>query len=716
MCGIAGVLRIDKSGGIPPAHHDSIPESWLDILDDSIRHRGPDGTGRFRDRVVRPDGTTVDVAFVHRRLSIIDHQNGAQPMVHVQGQGLLPPSGTGFQPVTTTPSPSPLSIDATTLPEGADLVAVAFNGCIYNHRELRAELEAEGCRFHTDHADTEVLIHGWRAWGEAMVSRLRSMHAFMLWDRRRADLLISSDRFAQKPLLLGRNADDPRDADLFVFSSVAPGVVRVLELADPHEAPLLNRLHTAANITYGHAGSATPWDRVVALPPHVAAMVIGSLDQAEPDGDPLQRRLDHDDEDRVLPKRPMPRFRLATKRTIEKRTLGPLDDLLAGVVADHLDADVPVACLLSGGVDSSLIAHYARQALGGLTTVCVRMPDPRYDESEHARLVADHLGTDHIEVDADPDAAADLVHLIEQLGLPFGDSSLLPTYWACRAAGGVAPVLLSGDGGDEMFVGYDRHIAGGRLAELCGMMLPMLIAGLIPTAALPRRDPKAKTTRLARFILAARRASYDSMLAIYPAPDAARLLGQAAWKPEFFTLPGSPYEAALLDREFTLPGDYLRKVDTASMAVPVETRAPFLDDRVRRASDEIGEQHTDRGRKGMLRRLARGHLPKSIVNRAKQGFAIPIGEWFRSDFGSLRQLLYDHLESADPFPGLAEAGLIVNMSFVHKMWCQNDAAGEASPNPWHGRDHGQRLYMLLVLSIWCRWLARIGPSPARPGG
>ncbi len=750
MCGIAGVLKIYKPGRAPPGHRESIPDAWLDILDDSIKHRGPDGSGRFRDRATRPDGTVVDVALVHRRMSIIDHAGGAQPMVHVRrAEGsdelIQPPiasdiflegaprasegtdvhAGLGnpdsprlrdglFSGGTGVSPPSPPTIDATEI-HNPDLVAVAFNGCIYNHRRLRAELEAEGHRFHTDHTDTEVLIHGWRAWGKMMIPRLRSMHAFMLWDRQRANMLISSDRFAQKPLLIGRNADRYRDADLFVFSSAAPGLVRVLALADPYEAPLISGFNSAANITYGHAGSCTPWDRVIVLPPYVAAVVLSSLDRTGTDGDPLQRRLDHDDEDRILPKRPMHSFQLASKRTIEKRTIGPLDDLLADVVIDHLDADVPVACLLSGGVDSSLISHYAKQALGDLTTVCVRMPDPRYDESEHARLVADHLGTDHVEVDADPDAASDLVHLIEMLGLPFGDSSLLPTYWACRAAGAVAPVLLTGDGGDEMFVGYDRHMVAGRLNELSMLLVPVLIARLIPTVILPQRDPKAFSTRLARLILALRRASYVSLLSIFPAPDAARLLGKDARKPAWFSLPGSPYEAALLDRRHTLPGDYLRKVDIASMAVPVETRAPFLDDRVRRASDEIGEQLTARGRKGLLRMLARRHLPRSIVDRSKQGFAIPIGEWFRDDFGGMRQLLYDHLESADPFPGLAEAGLEIRMPFVRRMLREHDAAGEAPLNPWHGRDHTQRLYMLLVLSIWAKWLHRIGPAPSPRG-
>src|SRR5512141_94020 len=134
MCGIAGILRVHPPGAPPPPEV-AIPESWLDILDDSIKHRGPDGQGRFRDRAVRADGTVVDVALVHRRLAIIDLKDGHQPMVSPRGRN-----------------------------EGEGLVAVVFNGCIYNHRELRKELQAAGHRFETDHSDTEVLVHGWREW------------------------------------------------------------------------------------------------------------------------------------------------------------------------------------------------------------------------------------------------------------------------------------------------------------------------------------------------------------------------------------------------------------------------------------------------------------------------------------------------------------------------------------------------------------------------
>lgn len=153
----------------------------------------------------------------------------------------------------------------------------------------------------------------------------------------------------------------------------------------------------------------------------------------------------------------------------------------------------------------------------------------------------------------------------------------------------------------------------------------------------------------------------------------------------------------------------MRKADTATMALALEARNPFLETELSRRAlaTPLSVLMPNGERKGLLKQVARKYLPPEIVDRPKQGFAIPIGDWFRNDFGAMRQLLHDHLESQNPFPGLAEAGVNINMAFVRRMLREHDAAGESSPNPWHGRDHSQRLYMLLVLSIWTKWLDRV---------
>lgn len=738
MCGIGGVLRIYNPGESVPPHHESIPESWLDTLDESIKHRGPDGEGRFRDRAIRDDGTTVDIALVHRRLSIIDHAGGAQPMVHVRhpdgaGELLKPPppldptheralsvsdgptadasahpteahrSHSGLFPSDDRTIQPPHTIDATTLPQGTDLVAVAFNGCIYNHRELRSELEALGHRFETDHADTEVLIHGWRQHSHKLPEHLTSMHAFAIWNRANAELLMHRSSYGERPLYFGVG---PRDGDfMLAFGSAVPGVRGVLRKATRESLPL-NQLRTAEWIALGFGEPTTPFHEIYNIHPG------SGFGNTQPTGKPRSRVQDifnawtgtDKAEDTDLPKRPMRSFALTTAKALKSRTLDAVDGILAEAVLQRLEADTPIACLLSGGIDSALITKYAHDAIGDLPAITVKMPDLRLDESESAAETARHLGVRHIIATPDTNAATDLVDLIESLGLPFGDSSLLPTYWACRAAAEHADVLLTGDGGDEMFTGYQRHMVP-KYNSILGI-IGSVPAWITPAGLLPGRDPSGKGERTRRFILAIRRQSYDSLLSIFPAPDAARLLGKTAHKPQWFSMPDSPFEAARFDRVFTLPGDYLRKVDTAAMRIPVETRAPFLDPRVAAAADRIGEHLTIGGRKFILRSLAERHLTTEIINRPKQGFAIPIGEWFRSDFGGLRQLLHDHLHSQDPFPGLADAGVEINTGFVDRMLREHDAAGERSINPWHGRDHSQRLYMLLVLSIWSRWLDR----------
>ncbi|MEL6395635.1 MAG: asparagine synthetase B [Planctomycetota bacterium] len=700
MCGIAGILRTwspGDSGGGPPPHLESIPESWLDVLDESIKHRGPDGAGRFRDRSVRADRTVVDVAFVHRRLSIIDHAGGHQPMVH-DGERLRP---------DLTYGPGETPIVASELEPDRRVVAVVFNGCIYNHRELRAELEAEGHRFETDHSDTEVLVHGWREWGWDLQEWIEneSTAAASIWDRDSSTLIGATDFFGERPLWYGSDGISLGDRTYdestpIFFSSVLTGIVPLLS------RPIPSRRSIPKWLGFGHHPTLGPIDQSCHSARRLFSAIYSDADPNEHDREAARREATARDAiDRRFGKslaEPEQRRLLAwsTKALADDR-VGPIDTLIRECVIDRLDADRPIAALLSGGIDSSIVCAHAHRLTGSLKTVCVRMSDPRFDESDAARQVAEHLGTDHATIDCEPSAAGDLVHLIEQTGIPLGDSSLLPTYWACRAASTIAPVLLTGDGGDELFVGYQRYFAFSGKWEILTSIVPVL--GLFEPL-LPERNPRSWSTLAARLLRAYRRMSYNSLLAIFEAPDASRLLAAKAELPDAFTQEEKPWVARHADFDFTLPGDYLRKVDSASMSVPVETRAPFLDRRLLLATQQLKRLLVAHGRKGLLKQVARRYLPDRIVDRPKRGFAIPISEWFRTDYGGMRQLLYDHLESAEPFPGLAEAGVELNMAFVRTMLREHDKAGEASLNPWHGRDHGQRLYMLLVLSIWCRWL------------
>ena len=678
MCGIAGIIQIhDPKDGPPPPPLEAIPEAWLDILDESIKHRGPDGQGRFRDRAVREDGTIVDIALVHRRLSIIDHAGGHQPMVH-DGDRLRPD-------LTYQPGETP--IIASEIEPDKPLVAVVFNGCIYNHRQLRAELETRGHVFETDHSDTEVLVHGWRAWEMHTLNQLDAMYSCMLWDGSTGQLAYGVDDAGEKPKYQGMF----RPENCRVLSSTLPGLIQfsIVTVDEPDSVYLPG---FESWIRYGAewipavpAYSSTPrrWCICPNTPRRGAEETNPRFTQTPLRSTYIRRRLPERSESNS-----------STLRSIENAT-----QLVEHAVCSRLEADVPIGVFLSGGIDSALIASIAHQHRPDIKTFTVRMPDKRYDESQAAAQTAQVIGTDHTTLDCQPSPASDLIMLIEQLGLPFGDSSLLPTYWVSKAAREYIKVALSGDGADELFGGYRRH----TIAPMLNRWRHLL--KLIPTSLLNQRTPGSRSTYLARLAAAARYGGYTELLAIFPTPDLRKLIPSIDGEPvgyDTFERIDDP-----LRHDFThyLPDDLLRKTDTASMAVGLEVRAPFLArDLVEAAMRTPIDVLMPNGqRKGLLKQVARKYLPDHIVDRPKQGFAIPVGEWFRSDYGGMRQLLYDHLESADPFPGLADAGVEINMSFVQRMLKEHDAAGEQSINPWHGRDHSQRLYMLLVLSIWSKW-------------
>lgn len=653
MCGIAGIIRIHPAGAYIPASDAAIPEKWLNILDEGIAFRGPDGYGRFRDRAVRSDGSVVDVALVHRRLSIIDPAGGHQPMVARSGG----PDGAAGGEVRQ--------------------IAVVFNGCIYEHRSLRRKFEQAGRRFESDHSDTEVWLHGWRMQGANFWRKLRDwMGAVAIWDSQDATLFIARDRFGEKPLYMLDTPDGP----VWAFASSAAALMRLtMELG---ASPAVDALGLGDWLRYGCDPELSPVRGIIQLPAGAAAFVpqrMSAEARAPLHLDPLS--LPPDD---AIPLTGMQGQALADH----------VEQLIDRAVAERLEADVSLGCFLSGGVDSSLVALAAIRHVPDLTTICVRMPDERYDESQYASQVATTIGSKHITVDAKVDPASDLVKLIEGLGLPFGDSSLLPTWWAASAASSHLRVVLTGDGADELFLGYERHVAM-RLLPLAGPAGALLGH----KAILPRGHPKSRREKMARFLTAARHHGYADLVAIFPTPDWQALVHVG--KGELLTSHAgarSPMDARRIDIERHLPADMLRKVDTATMMAGLEARAPFLAPGIAATALALSRQQLMAAgqRKGLLRLIARKHLPTEIVDRPKMGFAVPIGEWFRSDFGGMKQLLMDTLESSEPW-GDPALGIELNRRYIRRM---------LDEHMQERRDHGQRLYMLLVLSIWARWLTR----------
>jgi asparagine synthase (glutamine-hydrolysing) len=629
MCGIGGILRVTKPGEA----YEPIPESWLDALDAGIAWRGPDGAGRFRDRVTKPDGTIVEVALVHRRLSIIDHEGGAQPMVSERG------------------------------PEGEGLVAVVFNGCIYNHRESREELEELGHRFASDHSDTEVLVHTWRQRDDLIVGFLEGMFAAVIWDRNAAELIWLRDRFGEKPLYSARL---DRPGSVTVAFASAPG-----QLA-PQAPPRLNASGLVEWLRFGFGDPATPLEGVESDPPT-----------------------------------PIPRWRSRGAEALRRRLTGraraenEIDEALRRSVGQRLDADVPIGCFLSGGVDSSLVSLHAARARPGITTLCVRMPDAAIDESVHAERVARIIGSDHHTIDVAPNPAGDLVRIIETLGLPFGDSSILPTYWLCKAARAHVKVALAGDGGDELFWGYERYAAAAWLGVTSRLALRPSLVRL-----LTRRSEPSRREKWRRLSEAARGDGYLDLVSIFPRRELRRLVGRRAARRFGEGSDGRPRGARSArdwDMSNYLPGDLMRKVDTASMLCGLEVRCPMLDSTVVELANRCPKPalRNPSNRKTLLRDLARRHFPADLIDRPKQGFAIPVGEWFRSDFGGMRTLLMDlvgsHAEANRPAFGRVHDVLDIDMRYVDRM---------IRDHTDQRRDHSQRLFMLCSLAIWARWLDR----------
>lgn len=665
MCGIGGILRTD---GQP------IPEEWLDAIDARIAYRGPDGAGRFRDRVTFTDEQgrqrVVEVAFVHRRLSIIDHKDGHQPMVSERGRN-----------------------------ESEGLVAVVFNGCIYNHRELRKELEAQGHRFVTDHSDTEVLIHGWREWGYQLPNFLEGMYALAIWDRLKRAVFLARDLYGEKPLYERHvcHRDGP-DYSCYAFSSSRAALTGAeSELSKTDRAMPF----TGQYLLYGHS-----WGEVVEF-------FAGQRTSMVKAGDRFLIGGEQSTFGGGLNSLPNVRSSATEER---------IQTLLEQAIARRLEADVPLGCFLSGGIDSSLIAHFAKRHKPDLKTFTVRMPDARYDESKYAQSVAQHLGTDHHTLDVEMNPAADLVHLIDTLGQPFGDSSILPTYWVSKAARQHVKVALAGDGGDELFIGYERYMA----ARQIHVHYPWF--GWIPGWLHRGAHPKSLRSKVARAADVSR--DYQvlgvrALEALFTLDELEELVGgsvqlplmDGVWSRSFTKRmawrvarsigsatdadePEDEEEDPLeelrrIDILEYLPQDLLTKTDTTSMACALEVRCPFLDRDLATAvlSMPVDKLIPGGERKGLLRRIARKYLPRECVDRPKMGFAIPIGEWFRSDDlpykgSGMKTLLLDHLNSDEPFGPIQ-----LNRKTVQRF-IDEHMSGK--------RDHGQRLFTLLTLSIWAR--------------
>jgi asparagine synthase (glutamine-hydrolysing) len=609
MCGIAGYLGHGVWQGGEHAR------AGLNLMASAITSRGPDDSGLWFD-----DMHTVGLA--HRRLSIVD----------------LSPAG--HQPMQTA----------------SGRYVVVYNGEIYNHEELRRELDAAGhAPSWRGHSDTETILAGFDAWGiEPTLHRCVGMFAFALWDRQERTLTLARDRLGEKPLYYGWQGEG-RAASL-VFGSELKALKQ-----HPQFRGVINR--DAITLLMRHNYIPAPYSiyrDIFKLPP--GCLLTVNLDAGG---------------DRPSPRQywSLPQVAETGRRNLHQgnpqQIVDELDGLLKQVIGQQMVADVPLGAFLSGGVDSStVVALMQSQASRPVKTFTIGFDEYGYDEAVHAREVAAHLGTDHTELYVRPEEA---MAVIPQLPLiydePFSDSSQIPTLLVSKLAREHVTVSLSGDGGDEVFCGYTRYtVAASAWNKLSTIPRPIRSMG----AAGIRTISPSSWDRLARAIpgvsqrVGAGRfgdklhkaagvlaspsidALYMGLISHWDAPSDL-VLGASEPPTQLTGLAPSlesltPVERMMaLDMVSYLPDDILTKVDRAAMSVSLETRVPFLDHRLMQFAWGLPQdvKLRDGVGKWALKQVLYKYVPRTLIDRPKMGFGVPLDKWLRGPLKEWAEALLD---------------------------------------------------------------------------
>lgn len=670
MCGVAGFLisNINSMGQL---------EEIVTNMVLNIAHRGPDDAGAWAE---------MGVALGHRRLSVIDL------------------SEAGHQPMES----------------GSGRFVIAFNGEIYNHMELRAQLEKiSGLKKSwIGHSDTETLIAGFEAWGvEVTLKRSVGMFAFALWDRKNKELTLARDRFGEKPMFYGWSGSGTNSA--FVFGSelkairAYPGFdnqvsrealslyMRFNYVPAPHSIYTnIFKLEPGCMLTI--ASGTTPTINALLRPPfNIGQMAITrwwSLASAV-------------------------QYGAGNQITEEAEVLNALEHRLGEAVRLQSLSDVPIGAFLSGGVDSStIVALMQQQTMHQVKTFTVGFEEAEFDESPNARAVAKHLGTDHTELFVTANEAQDVIPKLPYFyDEPFADSSQIPTYLVCKAASHKVTVALSGDAGDELFGGYNRYFWGPRIwSRLAWLPFParQLLGRLICNIPIPSLDSLGravnafipsnqgilrtgdKAHKLGLRLSSVRNMDdlYLSLVSEWQDPDQVvkgvvpRTFVEKNAARSFLDIPlpdlgteEHQLRMMYLDSMTYLPDDILCKVDRAAMATSLETRVPFLDHRVVELAWQIPLHMKIRGNesKWALRQVLHKYVPRELIDRPKAGFGIPVGQWLRGP-------LKDWAESLLAESRLETEGYFYP-SLIRQKWAEHLSGL---------RDHTGSLWTVLMFQAW----------------
>ena len=634
MCGIAGLVDFD---GVDAS------ESLVRAMCTAMCHRGPDDEGVMAiPRVAMPNQPRAVLG--NRRLSIIDVAGGHQPIANEDGT-----------------------------------IWTVQNGEIYNFQELRDRLEAKGHTFAT-RSDTEIIVHLYEEMGDDFVRELDGMFAIALWDDKRKRLLLARDRFGKKPLLYAEAAGRLWFGSEFQALLADPKISRDIDYEALDE--YLSFMSVPAPRTI--------YRQIRKLPPaHV-----------------LVRDANGTRTSRYWSLEYQPKLRISEDEAAEE-----IRRLLTEAVRKRLISEVPLGAFLSGGVDSSAVVAIMAGLIGDrVKTFAIGFDDPRFNELPHARRVAEKYGCEHHEFEVRPRAIEILPALVRHYGEPYADSSAIPSFYLAKLTRQHVTVALNGDGGDESFGGYGWHL-GSRLAERWQQIPSPLrtVAETIGSSLAPlssnRRSPIA---RLSRFMSAAshpRSTRYRQWLSVFTADMKRELYAKPYMKGAdpidaiFAAAPSLDAVDALLraDIEWYLPTDLLVKMDIATMASSLEARSPFLDWHLAEFAAKLPSEYKVKGNtsKYILKKAVAGLVPAENMHRPKQGFAVPVGGWFR---GELKDFLADHiLSSRFTARGLFRADAVKRLFDEHQR-----GAG----------DHAHHLWTLLMLELWFREFIDQRPAQA----
>ena len=627
MCGISGIFNLN---GEP------VSEAVLEKINDAQIHRGPDAGKTW---------IKGNIGLAHRRLSIIDLTDGAQPMTNEDGS-----------------------------------ILVTYNGEIYNHRDLRRELEAKGHIFSTS-CDTEIIVHLYEECGSKCVNFLNGMFAFAVYDTKKKYLLLARDRMGQKPLVYFHKPSTSGNAGKFVFSSELQSLKAHPEM--PHEInpQALHNYFSLQYIPYPH----TIYKGVKKLPP--AHILEITEDQPEPRVSQYWRcRYDE-------------KCDLSFDDAAAK-----LRNLMEDATNKRLMSDVPLGAFLSGGIDSTItVALMKKFSLMPVKTFTIGFEEEKYDESRFAVIAAGAFDTDHAQKVVNPADFAVLKKLVKHYGEPYCDASMLPTYLLSQFTREKVTVALSGDGADELFAGYYRYLVMkyAKFADIVPWPLRKVFMEIFLQILPPKTEERTfsgRVRRICEVLSSTRSRRYLDMINRFPETMKKSIYSEGfanfAFKDTqylfdeiFSNLSAGNYVEKAMETDLYsyLPGDILTKVDIASMANSLEVRSPFMDYRVVEFAASLPLHYKQNGatRKHILIEAFRNEIPPQLRERSKMGFGVPIARWFRNEWKNIAR---EHILD----------GKAVNSGFFHRASIEDMIRRHCQMKA----DYSYALWALLIFEIW----------------